>query len=132
MVFNDEMKEKKFSIPTRIKSFGYALKGILFALKTQPNFLIHLLAIIIVATSGFIFQLSIPEWSLVVLAIGLVLVSEMINTAIEELVNMLSPEYNKKAGLIKDVAAGAVLIAAIISIIIGVIIFLPKMIKLIY
>jgi diacylglycerol kinase len=55
----------------------------------------------------------------------------MINTAIEELVNMLSPEYNKKAGLIKDVAAGAVLIAAIVSIIIGVIIFLPKMIKLI-
>jgi diacylglycerol kinase len=125
------MIDKKFSISRRIKSFGYAIKGIFIAFKTQHNIWIHSLAIIVVLTAGFIFKLDALEWCLVVLAIGLVLVSEMINTAIEWLVDLVSPEYKEKAGLIKDVAAGAVLIAAIISVIIGIIVFLPKIIELI-
>ncbi len=125
------MIDKKFSISRRIKSFGYAFRGIFFAFKTQHNIWIHLLAIIVVLTAGFLFELTLLEWGLVVLVIGLVLVSEMINTAIEWLVDLVSPEYKEKAGLIKDVAAGAVLIAAIISVIIGAIVFLPKMIELI-
>ena len=123
------MKDKKFSFPGRIKSFGNAFRGIFFAFKTQHNIWIHSLAIIIVLTAGFIFKLNTPEWGLVVLAIGLVLVSEMINTAIEWLVDLVSPDYSEKAGLIKDVAAGAVLIAALISVIIGIIVFLPKISK---
>jgi diacylglycerol kinase len=123
------MTDKKFSISRRIKSFGYAFKGIFFVFKTQHNIWIHSLAIIVVLTAGFIFKLNAPEWGLVVLAIGLVLVSEMINTAIEWLVDLVSPDYSEKAGLIKDVAAGAVLIAALISVIIGIIIFLPKISK---
>lgn len=123
------MIDKKFSISRRIKSFGYASKGIFFVFRTQHNIWIHSLAIIVVVSAGFIFKLNVPEWGLVVLAIGLVLVSEMINTAIEWLVDLVSPEYKEKAGLIKDVAAGAVLIAAIISVIIGIIVFLPKMIQ---
>jgi diacylglycerol kinase len=125
------MIDKKFSISRRIKSFAYAFKGIFIAFKTQHNIWIHLLAIIVVVSAGFIFKLDVLEWGLVVFAIGLVLVSEMINTAIEWLVDLVSPGYKEKAGLIKDVAAGAVLIAAIISVIIGIIVFLPKMIELI-
>jgi diacylglycerol kinase len=124
------MKDKKFSFSRRTKSFGYAFKGISIAFKTQHNIWIHSLAIIVVLTAGFIFKLDVLEWGLVVLAIGLVLVSEMINTAIECLVDLVSPDYSEKAGLIKDVAAGAVLVAATISVIIGGIVFLPKMIEL--
>ena len=80
--------------------------------------------------AGFICKLNILEWGLVELAIGLVLVSELINTAIEWLVDLVSPEYKEKAGSIKDVAAGAVLVAATISVIIGAIVFLPKIIEL--
>ncbi|UCH98676.1 MAG: diacylglycerol kinase family protein [Candidatus Aminicenantes bacterium] len=124
------MKDKRFSISRRIKSFGYAFKGIFLAFKTQHNIWIHSLAIVVVVTAGFIFKLDVREWGLVVLAIGLVLISEMVNTAIEWLVDLVSPDYREKAGLIKDVAAGAVLIAAIISVIIGGIVFLPKIIEL--
>lgn len=124
------MTDKKFSIYRRIRSFGCAFKGILFAFKTQHNIWIHSLAIIFVVSAGFIFKLDVLEWSLVVLAIGLVLVSEMINTAIEWLVDLVSPEYKEKEGLIKDVAAGAVLIAAVISVIIGAIVFVPKLLNL--
>jgi diacylglycerol kinase len=123
------MMDKKFSISKRIKSFGYAFKGIFFAFKTQHNIWIHSLAIVVVVTAGLIFKLDILEWGLVVLAIGLVLVSEMVNTAIEWLVDLVSPGYSEKAGKIKDVAAGAVLVAAIIAVIIGAIIFLPKIIE---
>jgi len=125
------MKDKKFSIPRRIKSFGNAFRGIFFAFKTQHNIWIHSLAIVVVVTAGFIFKLDAREWGLVVLAVGLVLAAEMINTAIEWLVDLVSPGYSEKAGLIKDVAAGAVLVAAVISVIIGAIIFLPKVIELI-
>ena len=122
--------DKKFSITLRIKSFGYAFKGIFIVFKTQHNILIHLLAALVVVTAGIIFELELHQWGLVVLSIGLVLVAEMINTALEWLVDLVSPDYHKKAGLIKDVAAGAVLIAAIIAVIIGFIVFLPKIIEL--
>lgn len=125
------MKDKKFSFPERIKSFSNAFRGIFFAFKTQHNIWIHSLAIVVVVIAGFIFKLDVMEWGLVVLAIGLVLAAEMINTAIEWLIDLVSPDYSEKAGLIKDVAAGAVLIAAVISVIIGAIVFLPKIIELI-
>lgn len=111
-----------------MKRFRYAFKGIFFAFLTQPNIRIHAIATLLVSIAGFIFKLNLVEWGLVVFAIGLVLVSELMNTAIESLVDVISPGYSEKAGFIKDVAAGAVLIAAIISVIIGIIIFLPKII----
>jgi diacylglycerol kinase len=124
------MKDKKFSFPGRIKSFGNAFRGIFFAFKTQHNIWIHSLAIVVVVIAGFIFKLDVMEWGLVVLAIGLVLAAEMINTAMEWLIDLVSPDYSEKAGLIKDAAAGAVLIAAVISVIIGSIVFLPKLLNL--
>lgn len=112
----------------RIESFGYAFRGIWFAIKTQHNLWIHFLAILAVVIAGYLFKLNPVEWALVVFAIGLVLTAELFNTAVESLVDIISPDYSKKAGFIKDVAAGAVLIAAIVSAIIGCIIFIPKII----
>jgi len=111
-----------------IKSFGYALTGISYTVKTQMNFKIHITAIIAVLFTGWYIQLNSSEWLWIILAIGLVLVAELLNTAIELLVDLVSPEFNVQAGKVKDVAAGAVLVAAVISVCIGAIIFLPKFI----
>jgi diacylglycerol kinase len=126
----DKNQSKGFSICQRIKSFSFALKGILYAFKTQHNIRVHIIVMVFVLTAGCIFRLHLMEWGLIVFAIGMVLVSELMNTAIELLVDFISPNYNKKVGLIKDVAAGAVLISAITSVVIGLIIFLPKIIRL--
>lgn len=111
-----------------IKSFGYALSGIAYTVKTQLNFRIHLTAVLIVGLAGWYFQLSAHEWLWIILAIGLVLVAELLNTAIELLVDLVSPGFNEKAGRVKDVAAGAVIVAAFIAVLIGTIIFIPKLI----
>lgn len=83
----------------------------------------HLLATAVVIVAGFIFGLSKIEWSIIALTIGLVIVTELLNTAIEMLVDLVSPEYNERAGKIKDVSAGAVLLSAIISVVVAVFIF---------
>lgn len=111
-----------------IKSFGYAFSGIAYTTRTQLNFQIHLAAILVVSLAGWYFKLSTSEWLWIILAIGLVLVTELVNTAIEILVDLVSPGFNEKAGKVKDVAAGAVVIAAIISVLTGAIIFVPKLI----
>lgn len=111
-----------------IKSFGYALSGIAYTIKTQLNFKIHLLAIVVVTLFGWFLKLTASEWLWIVLAIGLVLVTELVNTAIELLVDLVSPAFNPQAGKVKDIAAGAVLIAAAIAVVTGAIIFIPKFI----
>lgn len=111
-----------------IKSFGYAFSGIAYTTKTQLNFKIHLAAIVLVGLAGWYFQLQASEWLWIILAIGLVLVTELLNTAIEILVDLVSPGFNEQAGRVKDVAAGAVVVAAIISVVIAAVIFLPKFI----
>lgn len=111
------------------KSFGFAFSGIAYTTKTQLNFKIHLLAIICVLLFGYYFALSANEWLGIILAIGLVLVTELVNTAIELLVDLVSPEFNTLAGKVKDVAAGAVLVSAFIAVIIGAMIFIPKFIQ---
>ena len=120
------MKKKPFNISHRLRSFRYALKGIGHMLYIEHNAWIHTFALIVVVLAGFLFQISKIEWLFIVFAIGFVFTAEAINTAIELLVNKISPEKNEQAGLIKDVAAGAVLIAACTALAIGLIIFLPK------
>ena len=110
----------------RIKSFGYAGKGISSVIKSEPNMKIHLFIGILVLICGLVFQISITEWLICLLCFGLVLGMEMMNTAIENLVNLVSPDQHPLAGKAKDIAAGAVLICAIISVIIGLMIFVPK------
>lgn len=81
---------------------------------------------VIVIAAGFYFEISLMEWGLITFAVGIVLVSELMNTAVEYLVDLIEPEINEKAGLIKDIAAGAVLLAAGTALVIGLIVFIPK------
>lgn len=115
-----------------IKCFGYALHGIAQAFKSEPNIKIHLAIIILVVAGGFLFHISIAEWLACIVCFGLVMGAELFNTSIEKLVDLVSPEYNPKAGKVKDISAGAVLVCAFISVVIGVIIFAPKIWNLLF
>lgn len=108
------------------KSFGFAIKGIQYVFASEANIKIHLIVSLLVVICGFIFNISITEWLLCLLCMSIVIGMEMMNTAIENLVDLVSPEKNKTAGLVKDIAAGAVLITVVFSVIIGLIIFVPK------
>jgi diacylglycerol kinase (ATP) len=114
-----------------IKSFGYAFKGIAYATKTQLNFRIHLTATVVAVLMGFWLHITTGEWQWVALSITLVLVTEIFNTMIETLTDFVSPGYHEKAGHIKDMSAGAVVIAAAFALMTGLIIFLPKLLLLI-
>jgi diacylglycerol kinase len=107
----------------RLKSFKYALRGFSGVVFTQPNFIIHILAIAVVFVVGYFMKLSLAEWGLVTLAVGLVLVAETFNTAIEWVCDAISPEYNEKIRWAKDAAAGGVLIAAIAAVLVALIVF---------
>lgn len=109
----------------RIKSFGYAFKGIASLIRKEHNAWIHCTAIVLVTMGGFYFGITPTEWCIVVLCFGIVLAAEGFNTAIERLVDLVSPDFHPIAGDVKDIAAGAVLICAIVAAIIGGIIFLP-------
>ena len=109
----------------RIKSFGYAFKGIASLIKKEHNAWIHCTAIVVVTLAGFYFDITPTEWCIVVICFSLVLAAEGFNTAIERLVDLVSPDYHPIAGDVKDVAAGAVLICAIAAAIVGMIVFIP-------
>jgi diacylglycerol kinase len=108
------------------KSFGFAFKGLFLVLKKENNMKVHLLAATAVIATAFYLRISIKDWCLLLFAIALVLVTEIINTSIEKLVDMVSPERDKKAGAVKDMAAAAVLVASFFAFLIGVIIFWNK------
>jgi diacylglycerol kinase (ATP) len=115
-----------------IRGFGYALNGIWHASVTQLNFRVHLVAALLTLYAGYILDISTSEWLWIILCIAMVLIAELFNTALEFLTDLVSPEYNKKAGLVKDMSAGAVLITAICALVIGLIIFVPKLLVLIH
>jgi diacylglycerol kinase len=108
-----------------MKSFIHAFRGIYKVIRSEKNFRIHLLAILLVNFAGFYFSISKTEWIVIVLAIIVVVVSEMINSAIEYLSDYASPQYNETIKNVKDISAGSVLLAAIGSLVIGIIIFYP-------
>lgn len=114
-----------------INSFRYALRGIKISLnKGEVNIRVHVFVAIVSILLAYLLHLSILEWSVIIVCIGIVIAAELFNTAIEKLVDLVSPEWNDKAGIVKDIAAGAVLIVSIASAIIGIIIFVPKIIDL--
>lgn len=115
----------------RLKSFKYAFTGLFDLIKTQPNVRIHLAAMCLVVVGGLYFRLSPVEWCMVSLAVALVLAAEAFNTALEYLTNLVSPDYNPLAGKTKDVAAAGVLLAAMGAAVVGLIIFMPKILQLI-
>ena len=110
----------------RIKSFSDAFNGITLAFRSEVHFKIHLFFTWLAIGAGFVFSISPVEWGLIILVIGFVWVSEMINTAIERSVDMITTDYHPLAKQAKDISAGAVLIASFISVLIGLIVFLPK------
>lgn len=112
-----------------VNSFTYALKGIYFYVTSEGSVRIHLLATLFVIGMGCWLHIAMNQWIILVLAIGMVHAAEVFNTAIEELVNFISPQQHPSAGKIKDLAAGAVLIAAITAAIIGIIIFAPLLLE---
>ncbi len=120
------MSNKPFRINDRIKSFDFAIQGIITFLKTQHNVWIHIVAALVVVIFGFVVEVNSNEWCWLIVAISMVLITEMFNTAIEFLCDLISTEVHPQIKKIKDIAAGAVLMAVIASVIIGVIIFLPK------
>lgn len=113
-----------------ISSFKYALAGISKAFMSERNLKVHSLAMVLVVILGFVLELAIWEWTVCILLFALVIGAEMFNTSIEEVVNLLSPEIRPSAKFAKDIAAGAVLVNAIAAFVIGIIIFLPKVISL--
>jgi len=121
---------KPFSIKDRLKSFGYAIAGLKYMFSSQYNFLIHIVLAAIAVLLGFMLNISSIEWVTIIIVISLVISAEIFNTAIEEIVNFISPQKNKKAGIIKDLAAGAVLVLSMGALITGIIIFLPKIIQI--
>lgn len=113
-------------LQARIRSFGYAFKGIATFFASQAHAKVHLLAIVLISLLGWALDLQASEWTQIIICMALVVVTEAINTALEFLVDLVSPEYHPLAGKVKDVAAGAVLLASIFSAIIWGIIFIPK------
>ncbi len=111
-------------------SFKYALAGLFVMFKEERNARIHLIMAIGSIVGGVYFKLALTEWTSLVFAIGLVIALELINTAIENLADFVSPGRNEKIKKVKDLAAGAVLVGAIGAFIIGLIIFTPKIIGL--
>src|ERR1700710_2418552 len=110
-----------------IRGFYFAFKGLAYATKTQLNFRVHLVAAFAAIILGFLLKLSVHEWLWISLSCAIVLITELLNTSLEILTDLVSPDYNKLAGHVKDVAAGAVVIAALFSLITGIVIFLPKL-----
>ena len=109
-----------------INSFKYAIEGFVSSFKTERNMKIHILAMIIVILLGVYLKLNLIEWCLIAFSISLVIGAELFNTAIETIVDMVSPEKNPKAKLAKDISAAAVLVFSIGAALIGALIFIPK------
>ena len=122
--------KSKFTVKNRLASFRYAIKGIYHLFRYEHNAWIQAIAAFIIITLGFILHFSKTEWALIIICIGLVLMAEILNTAMELLVDLVSPEYNELAGKIKDLSAGAVLISSIVSLIVGLIVIIPKLLIL--
>lgn len=114
-----------------VKSFKYAYEGIVEALKNEPNIRVHLGFAMLAVILGFVFNLTNTEWIILSFTIAFVLILEMVNTSLEAIVDLVSPQRRPRAKVAKDVAASAVLISAILSIVVGAFIFLPKIIPLI-
>ena len=121
------MKEKRFSLKKRLHSFKYAFQGVSYLFRNEHNAWIHLFITACVIAAGFLLRVSTNEWIALIFAIGMVLAAEAFNTAIEALADVISSNYNQLIKRAKDVAAGGVLLAAIAAVVIGLIIFIPKL-----
>ena len=114
-----------------LNSFKYAFEGLKYAFIYEQNLTVHILATIIVILFGILFKISIFEWIAIFLIIGLVIATELINTSIEATIDLVTDEINPLAKIAKDTAAAAVLVFGLTALIIGALIFMPKIINMI-
>ncbi|MGP4061672.1 diacylglycerol kinase family protein [Halobacillus sp. H74] len=124
---SSDYKDRKYK---RMVGFSFALNGLKEVYKSERNFRIHLLITVFVLIAGFLLSISALEWIVVTLVISIILSLEMVNTGIEKLLDHLAPEHHPAIGTVKDITAGAVLVASIGSALIGIVIFLPKILSL--
>jgi len=122
--------KEKFSFKKRINSFGYAFNGLWLLIKDEHNARIHLFFAILIIAAGFYFKITSTEWLILILTIAFVFVAELFNSAIEALADKISEEKHPLIKKAKDMAAGGVLFAAIISVIVGLIIFGTRLLEL--
>jgi diacylglycerol kinase len=127
MELHDKNKQRGL---TRLKnSFKYSFSGLKYAYSKEQNMAIHLLVTILVIVAGVFFKISYVEWFFVIIIIGLVLATELINTAIEATIDLVSPKIHPLAKIAKDTASAAVFIFALVASIGGLLIFVPKIIE---
>ncbi len=125
------MKSDKFSLKSRLNSFRFAFCGISSLLKNEHNARIHTLAAVIALATGIILKIRIQDWCLLIIVIGLVFLTELFNTSLETIADAVDPEWNEKIRKAKDYSAAAVLISTFISVIVGALIFIPKLLSLV-
>ena len=119
-----------YDLNKQLRSFRYAWQGIRGCIGKEQNLSFHLITTVIVIAAGFGFGITPTEWIAVVLCIGLVIAAELFNSAIERLVDLVSPQRHPLAGQVKDIAAGAVLVCALAAAVVGGIVFMPYLIGL--
>lgn len=124
------MNNEKFSVYKRIKSFAYAFAGLRVLFREEHNSWIHAAAAILAIAMGSLFRISPMEWIAVVIVIGMVFAAEIINSSIERTADFVKAECDDRKRDIKDLGAAAVLVSAIAAAVVGIIIFLPKIIAL--
>jgi diacylglycerol kinase (ATP) len=121
-----EFQKDNSFVTGRFKSIGFAFKGALKLITTEHSVMVQSSIAILLIFAGFYFDISQTEWLFQTLSIGLVLSIEGLNTAVEKIADFIHPQYHERIGFIKDIAAGSVFFAAITTIIIGLIIYIPK------
>lgn len=126
------MKKKSFSLRARMASFRNAWKGLSVFVRQEHNAWIHLSMTVLVILAGVLFRISTYEWIAVVFAIGLVISAEAINSAIERLADVVQPNRDERIRDVKDICAGAVLVCAMTAFVIGLIVFLPKLLAFLF
>ena len=129
MISRDERKKQK-GIKKFVNSFSYPIKGLRYAYKNEQNLAVDVGIALLVIIFGFLFRINKYEWAILVLTIGLVISCELINTAIEAVVDLVTEEYHPLAKVAKDTSAAAVLVFALVAVVVGLIIFIPKIIGL--
>ena len=125
------MNNEHFSIKKRIKSFSYAFAGLKVLFKEEHNSWIHAVAAVCAITTGFLLDISAIEWIAIIIVIGMVISAEIVNSSLERTADFIKAERDDRKRDIKDLGAAAVLVCAITAAIVGIIIFLPKLIALI-
>lgn len=123
-------KQEKFSIRKRLKSFTYAFNGLRVLFREEHNSRIHLFATVCVVVAGVLLKISLLEWVAVAFAVGLVFNGEIFNSSVEDLSDVVCPERDERIKKVKDLAAAAVLVNAITAAVIGLLVFVPKIIQL--